>query len=325
MTDATIKDLEERSKRIFSNLGLKDLDIKIWENINGKTDEKHIHVGRDGVKTDFKTSSSSSESKPQEQEKKGQSVFDMLNGISESCSRKKTALESLAKWFAGDIDTDKLLGTCKKLFEDRCAKEFGSTALDKLAEEIDKTAKTFLNDPSMSKIIKNLNEVGIRISQDDLNEAASKLKQAWGYSDTVKSEKREEKKPCACGGSCQCKKEENVNAGTDDRKPASKAEEIREMLKNARAEEEKKRKEAQMVRINALYNVIDSVISIRRFTALDNDAGIVIKITKNNIELVPTEHSQVVVPAVEKIVSEYGFNGYTIDTTPHGLTLTFLF
>jgi len=82
MSVISTKDLEERAKRIFNSLGLKDLDIKInsFDSTNGST-SKHVHVDENGAKSE-ETESKEGEHKFQDTpEKANKRLTETVNNL----------------------------------------------------------------------------------------------------------------------------------------------------------------------------------------------------------------------------------------------------
>ena len=281
MANISTKELEERSKKIFNALGLKDLDIKISRSDNGKTTTEHVHVDKDGAKTECSSGASASES-------------------------TSKAFKTLGEWLAGVKTYDQMLDSFKKQFEDRCKDKFGASSflnMENLTKEIDNQAANFFKDPLFGTITKSLRDVGINITQDDINTAAEQLKKKWfpAYTNNKTCDKKD-----TCDSKCECKKEEDISA-----KPSSgvsKAAKLREMIrKDEEAEAANERLKSDII------EKIQNAISSKSFKTFDNpssgekNAGIEVTVMQNHAGD-PSEVRKIYEQAGSFITSDYGFS-----------------
>lgn len=291
MATISTKELEERSKRIFNALGLKDLDIKIIRDDNGKKSSDHIHVDQNG--SSVETSKTPEDNKP-----------DSSNSTSASekeLHRTKEAIDTFFKWISGDIEQSQMFSNLKSLFEEKCLEKYGNLDIDNLVKDIDEHAKNMMSG-FCGQVTKRLNELGYNLKPEDFSNAAEELKKIWGYDDSKTSpvgEKRDSEK-------------EQVSKAVEPKAPKSKAEQIKEMLKKQRDKEEANKKV-----VFEIVEKINSIIMNREFEPFnDRDgAGEAIGI----MLYVDTRYcaseeilADLVFKAAKSVKNDYGFSNFTV-------------
>ena len=289
-------DLVERSKKIFDSLGLKNLDIKIFEDINGEKASQHIHVDENGATVDNK-GTDCTDSKKTCQSKENKEAYQ---------KRLEDVSKSLTDWMFGKKDSSSLMTDLKKTFEERCKNQFGDINVDNLCQEINRCAKSFFDDPIFGNAAKRLKEVGINFNQEDINKAAEELKKLWGYT------KKEESKPAE-----NETKPTNGLTGTDF-KPKTKAALLKESIDkeiNAQKENEKHNKAIEL----SMKDLIVKAIEARAFSLFDGinsnekNAGISILIDFSNLPAPKaTTKSKLAEGAGARVKEEYGFSTYSL-------------
>lgn len=291
MATISTKELEERSKKIFNALGLKDLDIKIVRDDNGKKSSEHIHVDQNG--------SSVESSKTPEGNKTNSS--NSTSASEKELNRTKEAIDTFFKWISGDIEQPQMFNNLKSLFEEKCLEKYGNLDIDNLVKDIDEHAKNMMSG-TWGQVTKRLNELGFNLTPEDFSKAAEELKRIWGYGGGKTSpigEKRDSEK-------------EQVSKPAEPKAPKSKAEQIKEMLKEQRDKEEANKKV-----IFEIVEKINSAIMNREFESFNDgdDAGEAIGI----MLYVDTRYcaseeilSDLVFKAAKSVKDDYGFSNFTV-------------
>ena len=284
------KDLEERAKRIFNSLGLKDLDIKInsFDSTNGST-SKHVHVDENGAKSEG-TESKAGECKFQDTPEKAN-------------KRLTETVNNLFKYCTGLIDENSLVGNLKEIFEKRMKDQFGIENDPKtLAKEIDRIASNLFNDP----FFKSLKNLGLDIDQEGINEAAKRLRTLWGYDSDPKETKATDPKEEATESKASIIKREI------EKKKEEEAKRIKEEL-------EKKEQEKQN-RIAVIADNLDKALNARNFDAICNNTAIRVRVS------IPTESNYMELEdAAKEGTKQYGFSSSRCSLAPALAEVIFAF
>lgn len=296
-------DLVERSKKIFDSLGLKNLDIKIFEDNNGEKTSQHIHVDENGATVDNK-GTDCTDSKKTCQNKESKEAYQ---------KRLEDVSKSLTDWMFGNKDSRGLMADLKKTFEERCKNQFGdiNVNVDNLCQEINRCAKSFFDDPIFGNAAKRLKEVGINLNQEDINKAAEELKKLWGYT------KKEESKPVEKPVEDKTKPTDSLS-GTDFRPNKTKAALLKEAIDkeiNTQKENEKHNMDIEL----SMKDLIVKAIEARAFSLFDGinsnekNAGISILIDFSNLPAPKaTTKSKLAEGAGARVKEEYGFSTYSL-------------
>lgn len=280
-------DLVERSKKIFKDLGLKDIDIKIFEDNNGEKTTQHIHVDENGATVD-----KGEASKATEEQKK----------------RISSTVKYLTDWLYGEKSREELMGDLKEIFEDRCKSQLGDTSMKRLGQEIDRCAKTFFKDPFFGNLTDRMREIGVNINQEDINAAAEQLKALWGYSE--KDDKKEKEADCGkCNGGtassnqCTCKTHQKT-----------KAEMLKESI-DAEINELENEKHDRAIE-NSMKDAIIKLIDNRAFSLFDGEGekniGISMVIDFSNYAPKKETLAKLVEGAGYRVREEYGFSKVSV-------------
>jgi len=289
MTNITTKELEERSKRIFNVLGLKDLDIKISRNENGKKSTEHVHVDKDGAKVSTSEDPNYSESTKKNIEEE--------NKVADRFAK---AVKNLSDWVTGSKTYDQMFASLKDMFEERCKEKFGNLDVDNLIKEIDNNAAKFFDDPIFGPITKSLRDVGVNISQEDINTAAEQLKKQWIPSYTCKSGNED----------CKNKAEDTCKKTCQEQE---KKEETKASILRASILKEKEREAADKKLRQDIIDKIQNAIISKTFTTFDSpisgekNIGIEVVVTQNHTGAF-SYFKSIYESAGEFIRDDYGFS-----------------
>lgn len=292
MATISTKELEERSKRIFNALGLKDLDIKIIRDDNGKKSSDHIHVDQNG---------SSVESSKTPENNKTESK-NPASASEKEINRTKEAIDTFFKWISGDIEQPQMFSNLKNLFEEKCLEKYGNLDIDNLVKDIDEHVKSMMTGP-WGQVTKRLNELGFNLSQEDFNNAGEELKKIWGYGDKAKTSPIGEKRDI---------EKQQASKPAEPKAPKSKAEQIKEMLKEQRIKEESDKKV-----IFEIVEKINSTIMNREFEPFnDRDSaseaiGIMLYV---DTRYCASEEimADLVSKAAKSVKDDYSFSNFTV-------------
>lgn len=270
--------LEDRAKRIFNALGLKDLDIKVNRTDSNGTTSQHVHVDEKGVKSD---GSADTAKKSQDTPEK-------------AAKRLTDTIANLVDFCAGKMNTDQLMDRLKGTFEQRMKDQFGIIGdPEKMKKEIDRAASNFFKDPFFKEMADSLKKLGIDISQESINDAAKKLRETWGYDKPEEDKKvndNQESKPVS-----------KAKAILDEINESAKAQKIKEEL------EKQAKKDAKKKRIRTIADILDKALTARDFIAICDNTAIQLKVS------IPQESEyEELIQAVVETTAYYGFSSYRV-------------
>lgn len=306
------KTLETNINKILKNFGLDNVDVKIYQNNNGKKTYDHVY-SEDGKAKSEHFDGDNIPEKDIDKNFKFSKLFYDLNDLKDvrswfDDSYKFKFEDSIKKVVDRDMDIIKNTYKVK-----------GPEYIDKILEE---TKKNLINNP----FLKTINSFfGTDIDNDIIERECERLKKY--IREACKNECTEDSKNEPCD-----KKQETAGCQSEGGRLATKAESLKANLKRSinekKAEEDRKKKEAEEKRckvIDGLKKGVRLCIINRNFQLLKDDlddpgAGISIQIDNNFLKDVHVYGNfkydvtkDIVEEVGQKIKDEYEFTGYSVE------------